>query len=65
MVVRKSLKIATVVALMGATASEIFITTILATLFSTIAAITAVKLLEKMKRFRIDGPDDVEENGND
>jgi len=42
---------ATVVALMGATASDIFITTILATLLSTIAAITAVKFLEKMKRF--------------
>jgi len=45
---------ATVVALMGATASDIFITTILATLFSTIAAITAVKVLEKMKRFSVE-----------
>lgn len=45
---------ATVVALMGATASDIFITTILATLLSTIAAITAVKVLEKMKRFAPD-----------
>ncbi len=45
---------ATVVALMGATASDIFITTILATLFSTIAAIAAVKVLEKMKRFAPD-----------
>ena len=54
---------ATVVALMGATASDIFITTILATLFSTIAAITAVKLLEKMKRFRVEGPDDGGDNG--
>ncbi len=45
---------ATVVALMGATASDIFITTILATLLSTIAAITAVKFLEKMKRFAPD-----------
>jgi spore maturation protein A len=44
---------ATVVALMGATASDIFITTILATLFSTIAAIVAVKILEKMKRFSV------------
>jgi spore maturation protein A len=44
---------ATVVALMGATASDIFITTILATLLSTIAAITAVKVLEKMKRFSV------------
>jgi spore maturation protein A len=42
---------ATVVALMGATASEIFITTILATTCSTIAAIAAVKFLERRKRF--------------
>ncbi len=47
---------ATVVALMGATASDIFITTILATLLSTIAAIAAVKVLEKMKRFAPDAP---------
>lgn len=44
---------ATVVALMGATASEIFITTILATLCSTIAAIAAVKFLEKRKQFAL------------
>ncbi len=44
---------ATVVALMGATASDIFITTILATLLSTIAAIAAVKVLERMKRFSV------------
>jgi len=44
---------ATVVALMGATASDIFITTILATLFSTTAAIIAVKLMEKRKRFSV------------
>jgi spore maturation protein A len=44
---------ATVVALMGATASEIFITTILATTCSTIAAIGAVKFLERRKRFAI------------
>jgi spore maturation protein A len=42
---------ATVVALMGAAANQIFITTILATGFSTITAIIAVKFLEKMKRF--------------
>jgi spore maturation protein A len=42
---------ATVVALMGASASEIFVTTILATLCSTVAAIAAVKFLEKRKRF--------------
>jgi spore maturation protein A len=45
---------ATVVALMGAAASQIFITTILATLASTIAAIVMVKLLEKMKRFSVE-----------
>ncbi len=44
---------ATVVALMGATVSEIFITTILATSLSTVAAIAAVKFLEKRKRFAI------------
>ena len=38
---------ATVVALMGATSSQIFITTIFATGMSTIAAIAAVKFLEK------------------
>jgi spore maturation protein A len=42
---------ATVVALMGASASEIFIPTILATTCSTVAAIVAVKLLGKLKRF--------------
>lgn len=42
---------ATVVALMGATASDIFLTTILATLCSTIAAVTCVKIFEKMKHF--------------
>ena len=45
---------ATVVALMGATASQIFLTTILATLASTITAIVMVKLLEKMKRFSVE-----------
>jgi spore maturation protein A len=45
---------ATVVALMGATASQIFLTTILATLASTIAAIVMVKILEKMKRFSVE-----------
>jgi spore maturation protein A len=48
---------ATVVALMGATASEIFITTILATLCSTIAAIVAVKFLERRKRFAMPAED--------
>jgi spore maturation protein A len=57
---------ATVVALMGATASDIFITTILATLFSTVAAITAVKLLEKMKRFSVSvAAEEAEPEGDD
>jgi len=38
---------------MGATSSQIFITTIFATGMSTIAAITAVKFLEKRKLFII------------
>ena len=42
---------ATVVALMGATANQIFITTILATGFSTMVAIISVKFFEKRKRF--------------
>ena len=45
---------ATVVALMGVAASTIFITTILATLASTITAIFMVRLLEKMKRFSVE-----------
>jgi spore maturation protein A len=45
---------ATVVALMGATASQIFLTTILATTASTITAIVMVKLLEKMRRFSVE-----------
>ncbi|PHS15938.1 MAG: nucleoside recognition protein [Kangiella sp.] len=45
---------AAVVALMGATASQIFLTTILATLCSTIAAVIAVKFFEKMKRFSVE-----------
>ena len=49
---------ATVVALMGAAANQIFITTILATGLSTIAAIIAVRFLEKLKRFGMP-------NGND
>ena len=49
---------ATVVALMGAAANQIFITTILATGISTIAAIIAVRFLEKLKRFEMP-------NGND
>ena len=45
---------ATVVALMGTASSKIFITTIFATGLSTIAAIIAVKTLEKMDRFKVD-----------
>ncbi len=44
---------ATVVALMGIVSSQIFITTILATLCSTIAAIVIVKVLEKTKWFAL------------
>jgi spore maturation protein A len=54
---------ATVVALMGAVSSQIFITTIVATLCSTTAAIISVKLLEKSKRFAIEPP--TEAAGND
>ena len=42
---------ATVVGLMGVNSNQIFLSTILATTMSTIAAIIAVKLLEKSKRF--------------
>ena len=45
---------ATVVGLMGVAASQIFITTILATLASTITAIFMVRFLEKMKRFSVE-----------
>ena len=44
---------ATVVGLMGASSSQIFITTIFATTMSTIAAITSVKFLSRLKRFKI------------
>ena len=44
---------ATVVALMGTASNQIFITTIIATGLATIAAIIAVKTLEKMNRFKI------------
>ena len=39
---------------MGTASSKIFITTIFATGLSTIAAIIAVKTLEKMDRFKVD-----------
>ena len=45
---------ATVVALMGLAASQIFITTILATICSTITAIFMVRILQKMKRFSVE-----------
>ena len=45
---------ATVVGLMGAAANQIFITTIIATGMSTVAAIISVKVLSKMKRFKIE-----------
>ena len=45
---------ATVVALMGGVSSQIFIPTILATTCSTVAAVVAVKFLEKRKRFAVD-----------
>ena len=48
---------ATVVGLMGAAANQIFITTIIATGLSTIAAIISVNVLSKMKRFRIESAD--------
>ena len=48
---------ATVVGLMGAAANQIFITTIIATALSTVAAIISVKVLAKMKRFQIETND--------
>tara|TARA_B110001454_G_scaffold119253_1_gene111275 strand:+ start:2339 stop:2935 length:597 start_codon:yes stop_codon:yes gene_type:complete len=49
---------ATVVGLMGAAANQIFITTIIATGLSTVAAIVSVKVLAKMKRFKIEKGDE-------
>ena len=48
---------ATVVGLMGAASNHIFITTIIATGLSTVAAIVSVKFLSKMKRFKIEATD--------
>ena len=48
---------ATVVGLMGAASNQIFITTIIATGLSTVAAIVSVKFLSKMKRFKIEAID--------
>jgi len=44
---------ATVVALMGTASNQIFITTIIATGLSTVAAVIAVKFLEKRKTFAL------------
>ncbi len=52
---------ATVVGLMGINANQIFLSTILATTMSTIAAIIAVKSLEKSQRFAIQSPNKCEE----
>ena len=48
---------ARVVGLMGAASNQIFITTIIATGLSTVAAIISVKFLSKMKRFKIEATD--------
>jgi len=50
---------ATVVGLMGASSSQIFITTIFATTMSTIAAITSVKFLSRLNRFKIKNDKDL------
>jgi len=47
---------ATVVGLMGIHANQIFLSTILATTMSTIAAIITVKVLEKSKKFAVESP---------
>jgi spore maturation protein A len=52
---------ATVVALMGTNSSQIFIPTILATTCSTIAGVTAVKLLSKLPRFAMPTGQDIGE----
>ena len=48
---------ASVVGFMGAASNLIFITTIIATGLSTVAAIVSVKFLSKMKRFKIEATD--------
>ena len=50
---------ATVVGLMGASSSQIFITTIFATSLSTVAAIASVKMLSKMDRFKLDNSEEL------
>ena len=53
---------ATVVALMGVESSQLFITTILATSFSTIAGLIAVKTLEKLPAFTLPNNNNTIEN---
>jgi len=48
---------ATVIALMGAESNQIFITTIIATGLSTVAAVVSVRALEGMDRFKLDRGD--------
>ncbi|MBE9221464.1 nucleoside recognition protein [Cyanobacterium stanieri LEGE 03274] len=55
---------ATVVALMGVESSSLFIPTILATSCSTIAGVTAVKLLSKLPKFAIPEQETEESNLN-
>lgn len=52
---------ATVVALMGTNSSQIFIPTILATTCSTVAGVTAVKLLSKLPQFAMPKVQDISE----
>ena len=50
---------ATVVGLMGASSSKIFITTIFATSLSTVAAVVSVKILSRMDHFKLDSRDKI------
>ena len=45
--------------LLGASSSQIFITTIFATSLSTVAAIVSVKMLSKMDRFKLDDSEEL------
>lgn len=51
---------ATVIGLMGTSASEIFLPTILATSLSTAAAIVAAKIFARMKQFSVDAGGEVD-----
>ncbi len=44
---------ATVVGLMGVAANQVFLSTLIATSFSTLTAVIAAKLLSRMKRFQV------------